>query len=198
MTDNAHSGRRRFLTISTSFMAGAGTVGATVPFIQSWNPNARATAASAPLRVDISKIETGTMLTASWQGKPIFILRRTPDSIENLSTEQHRSELRDPDSMVNQQPEYTKNEYRSIRPEVFIGIGICTHLGCIPNYEPRGMLDVSHALYFCACHGSKFDLAGRVFENVPASVNLIIPPHQYLSEDIVEIGVDANTVTLDV
>lgn len=185
--------RRRFLTAATSFVAGAGVVGAATPFIQSWNPSAKAKAVGAPVLVDISKIESGSMITVEWQGKPVWVLRRTTQNLQNLAQESHREELRDPDSEVNQQPDYAKNEIRSIREDIFVALGICTHLGCIPNYEPDGRVEVKPALFFCPCHGSKFDLAGRVFKAVPAPTNLIIPPHQYFDNGMLEIGADKQT-----
>ncbi|MDF1644986.1 MAG: ubiquinol-cytochrome c reductase iron-sulfur subunit [Pseudomonadales bacterium] len=185
--------RRRFLIGATSFVAGAGLVGVATPFVQSWNPSAKAKAVGAPVRVDISKIEPGAMITVEWQGKPVWIIRRTGENLKNLALEEHREELRDPDSKFNQQPEYAKNTYRSIKEEFFVAVGICTHLGCVPNYEPDGRAEVKHALFFCPCHGSKFDLAGRVFKAVPAPTNLIIPPHQYLDNNVLEIGADEQT-----
>ena len=185
--------RRRFLIATTSFVAGAGLVGVAIPFVQSWNPSAKAKAAGAPVKVDSGKIESGAMITVEWQGKPVWVLRRTPDNLKNLTEKSHRTELRDPGSEVNQQPTYAKNEFRSIKEDIFVAVGICTHLGCVPSYMPDGREAVSHALYFCPCHGSKFDLAGRVFKGVPAPTNLIIPPHQYLDDGMVEIGADEQT-----
>jgi ubiquinol-cytochrome c reductase iron-sulfur subunit len=184
--------RRRFLIGATSFVAGAGVVGAAIPFVQSWNPSAKAKAVGAPVKVNIGKLEPGAMVTVEWQGKPVWVLRRTASNIENLRQSPHRALLRDPDSEINQQSDYAKNEFRSIKEKIFVAVGICTHLGCVPNYEPKGMEGVDHAL-FCPCHGSKFDLAGRVFKSVPAPTNLIIPPHQYLDNDVLEIGTDATT-----
>ncbi|MBB99529.1 MAG: ubiquinol-cytochrome c reductase iron-sulfur subunit [Rhodobacteraceae bacterium] len=185
--------RRRFLIGATSFVAGAGVVGAAIPFVQSWNPSAKAKAVGAPVKVNIGKLEPGAMVTVEWQGKPVWVLRRTASNIENLRQSPHRALLRDPDSEINQQSDYAKNEFRSIKEKIFVAVGICTHLGCVPNYEPKGMEGVDHALFFCPCHGSKFDLAGRVFKSVPAPTNLIIPPHQYLDNDVLEIGTDATT-----
>ena len=185
--------RRRFLIGATSFVAGAGVVGAAIPFVQSWNPSAKAKAVGAPVKVNIGKLEPGAMVTVEWQGKPVWVLRRTASNIENLRQSPHRALLRDPDSEINQQSDYAKNEFRSIKEKIFVAVGICTHLGCVPNYEPKGMEGVDHALFFCPCHGSKFDLAGRVFKSVPAPPNLIIPPHQYLDNDVLEIGTDATT-----
>ena len=185
--------RRRFLIGATSFVAGAGVVGAAIPFVQSWNPSAKAKAVGAPVKVNIGKLEPGAMVTVEWQGKPVWVLRRTASNIETLRQSPHRALLRDPDSEINQQSDYAKNEFRSIKEKIFVAVGICTHLGCVPNYEPKGMEGVDHALFFCPCHGSKFDLAGRVFKSVPAPTNLIIPPHQYLDNDVLEIGTDATT-----
>lgn len=185
--------RRRFLIGATSFVAGAGVVGVATPFVQSWNPSAKAKAGGAPVKANIGKLEPGAMVTVEWQGKPVWVLRRTASNIENLRQSPYRALLRDPDSEINQQPDYAKNEFRSIKQEIFVAVGICTHLGCVPNYESEGMEGVDHALFFCPCHGSKFDLAGRVFKSVPAPTNLIIPPHQYLDNDVLEIGADATT-----
>lgn len=185
--------RRRFLIGATSFVAGAGVVGVATPFVQSWNPSAKAKSVGAPVQVDISKIDPGAMITVAWQGKPVWVVRRTAENLKNLALEEHSGELRDPDSDVNQQPDYARNAVRSIRDDIFVAVGICTHLGCVPNYEPDGRAEVKHALFFCPCHGSKFDLAGRVFKGVPAPTNLIIPPHQYLDNDVLEIGTDATT-----
>jgi len=182
--------RRRILIGATSFVAGAGLVAAATPFVQSWNPSAKARAIGAPVRVNIQKIEPGGMITVEWQGKPAWIVRRTERNLKNMDIEDHLNELRDPDSQTNQQPEYAKNRYRSIRDDIFVCVGICTHLGCVPKYEPYGIADHNAALFFCPCHGSKFDLAGRVFKGVPAPTNLIIPPHYYIDENILEIGID--------
>lgn len=187
--------RRRFLTIATSFVAGAGVVGAAVPFIQSWNPSAKAKSEGAPIKVDISKIEPGSQIVVPWQRKPVWVLRRSQKNLRDLIDANHKQGLRDPDSKVNQQPDYAQNQYRSLREDIFIAVAICTHLGCVPTYMPDDYNEIGSGLYFCACHGSKFDLAGRVFKAVPAPTNLIVPPHHYLSETIVEIGVDENTNT---
>jgi ubiquinol-cytochrome c reductase iron-sulfur subunit len=185
--------RRRLLVGATSFVAGAGVVGIVTPFVKSWNPSAKAKAAGAPVQVNASKIEPGAMITVAWQGKPVWVLRRTPINLKNIAQKAHREVLRDPDSETNQQPDYAKNDYRSIKEDIFVVVGICTHLGCVPKYEPDGKAEVKHALFFCPCHGSKFDLAGRVFKNVPAPTNLIVPPHQYLDNGLLEIGSDAIT-----
>ena len=129
-------------------------------------------------------------MSVAWQGKPVFVLRRSVGILDILSTAEHLSQLRDPASDVNNQPEYAKNTTRSIRPDILVVVGICTHLGCVPEYRENGTINVSHSLYFCPCHGSKFDLAGRVYKSVPAPTNLIVPPHHYINNSIVEIGTD--------
>ncbi len=185
--------RRRFLSVATGFVAGAGVVGASIPFIGSWQPSAKAKAIGAPVQVNVDKIEPGAMVSVAWQGKPVFVLRRSAGILETLSTAEHLNQLRDPASDVNNQPEYAKNATRSIRPDILVVVGICTHLGCVPEYRENGMINVSHSLYFCPCHGSKFDLAGRVYKGVPAPTNLIVPPHQFIDDSIVEIGADKLT-----
>jgi len=195
--EQSDTGRRRFLTIATSFVAGAGIVATSIPFLGYWKPSRKAKNAAAPVKIDISKIESGSMITVNWQGKPVWILRRTEESLNELASDIHLKRLRDPDSEVNQQPDYAKNQFRSIRDEIFIAIGICTHLGCVPSYKPDGYNEIKNSLYFCPCHGSKFDLAGRVYKNVPAPSNLIIPPHRYLNDAFVEIGMDKNLISSD-
>jgi len=189
---NINDNRRRILTVATSFVAGAGVAGLAVPFVQSWNPSAKVRSSGAPVKVNVSKIDPGAIITVEWQRKPVWVLRRNNENIEELEKPAHKSLLRDADSEINQQPDYAKNDFRSIRPEIFIAVGICTHLGCIPLYKPEGLSNDTQGLYFCPCHGSKFDLAGRVFKGVPAPTNLIIPPHRYITDDMVEIGVDEN------
>ena len=187
-------GRRRFLTIAVSALAGAGVVGVATPLVKYWNPSEKAKTAAAPVTFDFSKLEKGAMVTIEWQGKPVWILRRTQQNLDLLSMESHRQKLRDPDSSVNQQPDYAKNEHRSLNPEYLIVVGICTHLGCVPLYEKEGRVGEENALFFCPCHGSKFDLAGRVYKNVPAPTNLIIPPYQFVGDKRVRVGIDANTL----
>ena len=168
--------RRRFLGTATVIVASAGAAVTSVPFLKSWQPSARAKGAGAPVEVGVNKIEPGRMIMVKWRGKPVWILRRTESSLGSLLNSDHLDKLRDPQSAIDNQPDYAKNEYRSIRPNVFVAIGICTHLGCVPTYlstsdNPDGM-----ALYFCPCHGSKFDLAGRVFKSVPAPTKMASMP----------------------
>lgn len=190
--DDVNLGKRRFLTAATTVIGAVGVGFAMVPFISSWQPSAKARAAGAPVRADISKLELGQMIRVKWRGKPVWIVNRTPEMLDSLLV--LTPELSDPDSIESEQPEYAKNEYRSIKPEYAILVGICTHLGCSPTYRP----DVAPADlgsdwlggYFCPCHGSRFDIAGRVYSGVPAPLNLPVPPHRYLSETEVLIGDD--------
>ena len=190
--DNTNTGRRRFLTAATTVVGAVGAGFVLVPFVSSMQPSAKARAAGAPVRADISKLEPGQMIRVKWRGKPVWMVRRTEEMLETLPTLD--SELRDPESLQPMQPEYAQNSYRSIKPEVLVTVGICTHLGCSPTYRP----DVAPADlgadwkggFFCPCHGSTFDLAGRVYKGVPAPLNLEIPPHRYLSDDEIMIGED--------
>ncbi|QEY25582.1 ubiquinol-cytochrome c reductase iron-sulfur subunit [Neisseria zalophi] len=184
--------RRRFLTLATAGAGGVAALGVATPFLASFFPSEKAKAAGAPIEVDVSKIEPGQLITAEWQGKPIWVLNRTETQQKDLVS--LNGEMVDPNSEVEQQPEYCKNETRSIKPNIFVAIGICTHLGCSPTFRP----DVAPADlgpgwkggFFCPCHGSKFDLAGRVFKGVPAPTNLIIPPYKYLSDTTILVGDD--------
>jgi ubiquinol-cytochrome c reductase iron-sulfur subunit len=190
--DKTNSGRRRFLTAATTVVGAVGVGFVLVPFVSSMQPSARARAAGAPVRADISKLEPGQMIRVKWRGKPVWLVRRTDKMLEVLPTLD--PQLRDPESQESEQPAYAQNEYRSIKPEVLVTVGICTHLGCSPTYRPdAGAPDLGadwEGGFFCPCHGSKFDLAGRVYKSVPAPLNLVIPPHRYLSETELVIGDD--------
>ncbi len=186
-----NQGRRRFLTATTAVVGGLGAVAVAVPFIKSWNPSAKAKAAGAPVEVEISKLEEGQMVRVEWRGKPAWVVRRSQAVVEGLKS--HENQLRDPNSDELQQPNYAQNPYRSIKPEYFIAVGICTHLGCSPTYLPDSFSEQVQGVksgFFCPCHGSKFDMAGRVFQAVPAPLNLVIPPHMYLSDTRIVIGLD--------
>ncbi|HGF7190999.1 TPA: ubiquinol-cytochrome c reductase iron-sulfur subunit [Vibrio cholerae] len=186
-----NQGRRRFLTATTAVVGGLGAVAVAVPFIKSWNPSAKAKAAGAPVEVEISKLEEGQMVRVEWRGKPVWVVRRSQAVVEGLKS--HENQLRDPNSDELQQPNYAQNPYRSIKPEYFIAVGICTHLGCSPTYLPDSFSEQVQGVksgFFCPCHGSKFDMAGRVFQAVPAPLNLVIPPHMYLSDMRIVIGLD--------
>lgn len=184
--------RRRVLTAATGVVGAAGATFLAVPFVGSWQPSEKAKAAGAPVDADISQLQPGQMLTVSWRGKPVWIVRRTPQMLAEL--ESVESELRDPGSDVSNQPKYCQNASRAIIDEFLVVVGVCTHLGCAPLYRPAiGSPDVGEDWqggFFCPCHGSRFDLAGRVFQSVPAPTNLEIPPHRYLSEAMIRIGED--------
>lgn len=184
------NGRRRFLTVSTCVVGGVGAVGVAVPFIASWQPSARAKAAGADVEVDISKLEPGQLMRVEWRSKPVWIVRRTREVLDALGG--HEDQLRDPDSIEPQQPEFAANQYRSLKEEYLILVGVCTHLGCSPQHLKDGAFEefvegVPEG-FFCPCHGSKFDMAGRVFESVPAPTNLMVPPYYFIDDNRVLIG----------
>ncbi|MBQ0748529.1 MAG: ubiquinol-cytochrome c reductase iron-sulfur subunit [Marinobacter sp.] len=185
-------GRRRFLIGATAAVGGVGVVGAAVPFVASWNPSAKAEAAGAPVTVNISKIEPGQQITVEWRGKPVWIIRRTQEMLDNIVKLDDK--VRDPQSEEPQQPDYASDEYRSIKPEFAVLVGLCTHLGCVPSYRP----DVAPADLgsewlgglFCPCHGSRYDMAGRVYKAQPAPLNLEVPPYRYDDDETLTIGLD--------
>jgi ubiquinol-cytochrome c reductase iron-sulfur subunit len=187
---NGMTGRRRFLITATSVAGGIASVAWATPFILSMMPSERAKAAGAPVEVDISKLEPGMLLLVEWRGKVVWILSRTPEMLATLTTLD--AKLSDPNSEREQQPEYAQNLTRSIRPEILVTTGVCTHLGCSPVYRkeiaPADLGPDWLGGFFCPCHGSKFDLAGRVYKNVPAPTNLLVPPHIYLSDNVLLIG----------
>ncbi len=193
MSTGVDKGRRRFLLTATSAVGAVGAAYALVPFVSSMQPSARAQAAGAPVETDVSKLEPGQIMTVEWRGKPVWIVRRTPEALANLKVVE--ADLRDPASKdAEQQPGYTTNGHRSIKPDYLVVVGICTHLGCSPTYRPElGPADLGPAWkggFFCPCHGSRFDLAGRVYQGVPAPKNLVVPPHYYLSDTRILIGLD--------
>jgi ubiquinol-cytochrome c reductase iron-sulfur subunit len=186
--------RRHFLTTSTAIVGAAGVAAATWPFIVSWQPSERSLAGGTPVIADVSKLEPGQQITVQWRRLPVWALRRTPEMLATLAN--LTDELRDPESRVeSQQSNYARNPHRSIRPEYLVVVAICTHLGCVPIFRPDvAPADLGPAWlggYFCPCHGSRFDLAGRVFKGVPAPTNLLIPPHRYVSDTLIEVGFDA-------
>ena len=190
--DGVNAGRRRFLVAATSVVGAAGAVGAAVPFVGSWFPSAKAKAAGAPVKVNISKIEPGQQIVAEWRGQPVFILNRTEEMLQALP--KIDAELADPNSQASVQPEYVDPEVRSIKPEILVLVGLCTHLGCSPSFRPEvAPADLGAQWlggYFCPCHGSRYDLAGRVYKSQPAPLNLPVPPHSYESADVIILGVD--------
>lgn len=182
--------KRRFLIAATSAVGGVAVVAMAVPFVSSMLPSARARAAGAAVEVDVSKIEPGAMITVEWRGKPVWIVSLTDEMIKTLSGQEDK--LTDPKlEVTSQQPEYCRNATRSIKPNLMVIEGVCTHLGCSPSpkLQPNGDMGADwQGGFFCPCHGSKFDLSGRVFKGSPAPTNLVIPPHGYLSDDILLIG----------
>ncbi|MFE8072787.1 ubiquinol-cytochrome c reductase iron-sulfur subunit [Marinobacteraceae bacterium S3BR75-40.1] len=189
---DVNQSRRRFLIGATSVVGGVGVVGAAVPFVSSWNPSAKAEAAGAPVKVDISKVEPGQQITVSWRGKPVWIVRRTDRMLEDIKKMNDR--VADPESKEPQQPPYIDGIYRAVKPEYAVLVGICTHLGCVPSYRPEvAPEDLGEDWlggFFCPCHGSKYDLAGRVFKNQPAPLNLEVPPQRYEGESTLVVGLD--------
>ena len=193
--DNIDGGRRHFLLVATTVTGLAGAALTAVPFLASWRPSARAQALGAPVEQDISKLEAGAVLKVNWRGQAIYIVRRTPEMLTELSSPALLSQLRDPQSQESEQPAYAKNESRALNPEVLVLVGVCTHLGCAPldRFQPQDAelgADWPGGFY-CPCHGSKFDLAGRVFKDVPAPLNLRVPPYRFMNDSVIQIGVDA-------
>ncbi len=182
--------RRRWIAV-TSVVGGIGAVATAVPFVASMAPSERVHALGAPVEVDVGSIEPGALLTVEWRGKPVWVLHRTPAMLDGLRG--HDGLLRDPRSdRREQQPDYARNEWRSVKPDLAVLVAICTHLGCVPSFRPEpGAADIGSSWpggFYCPCHGSKFDLAGRVFKNVPAPSNLEVPPHHYLSDSRLLVG----------
>ena len=196
--DGMNVGRRNFLIGATSVVGSAGVVGVAVPFLGPWNPSAKALAAGAPIKIDISRLAPGEIIgpIPAWRDKPVFVVKRSEEQLAKLNSKNDR--LADPDSdEIAQQPQYAKNETRSILPEVLVLVGICTHLSCSPKFRPAIAPQEFDAEwvggFYCPCHGSKFDLAGRVYSGVPAPTNLPVPPHYYESESVIVIGEDGGT-----
>ncbi|MDP2560685.1 ubiquinol-cytochrome c reductase iron-sulfur subunit [Psychrobium sp. 1_MG-2023] len=187
-----NNGRRRFLTLATAVVGGVGAAGVAVPFIKSWNPSEKAKAAGAPVEYDASKMMPGQLVRVQWRGKPVYVVRRTKEVLAELENG-HNDQLRDPGSKEPQQPDYAVNSHRSVEPEFLVALGVCTHLGCAPTYHAGDFGEVVEGVkngFFCPCHGSKFDMAGRVFQNVPAPLNLEIPPHMFKDGTTLLIGLD--------
>ena len=184
--------RRDFLLLMTGALGAVGVASALWPFIDSLEPAADTIAAGAPIDVDLSPVKPGQQIIVLWRARPIFIVHRTSEELKMLQSAQDTGLLRDPNSAQLQQPEYTKNWHRSVKPEFLVLVGICTHLGCVPRMEPAGASvmggERAPAGFFCPCHGSKYDLSGRVFANVPAPYNLPVPPYHFLSDTTIRIG----------
>lgn len=193
--EKVDGGRRHFLLVATTVTGIAGAAMTAVPFLASWKPSARAQALGAPVEQDISKLESGAMVKVNWRGQAIFIVRRSPEMMKALEDPSLAERLRDPNSEQSDQPKYAQNETRALKPEYLVLVGVCTHLGCAPmsRFQPADAelgADWPGGFY-CPCHGSKFDLAGRVFKDVPAPLNLKVPPYRFVTDGVVQIGVDA-------
>lgn len=191
--DGVNLGRRRFLTATATAVGGVGAAFVAVPFLKSWTPSERAKAAGAPVEADISKLAEGQIMTVEWRGKPVWVVHRSKAMLDALPALDGR--MSDPKSEMDQQPAYAKNEFRSIKPEYLVLVGICTHLGCSPTFRPDlAPADLGAEWkggFFCPCHGSRFDLAGRVYSGVPAPKNMVVPPYKYLSDTRILVGVGA-------
>lgn len=187
--------RRRFLTVATSAVGGAGVLLGAVPFVSAFQPSERARAVGGPVEIDISGLQDGQRIVDMWRGQPVWVLKRTPDMLSGLDALSDL--LNDPLSAVmSQQPLYAQNPHRSIKPEILVLIGVCTHLGCSPNFLPAGSPERGSDWpggFFCPCHGSSFDLAGRVYKAVPAPTNLVVPPYRFASDTRLVIGEDQET-----
>lgn len=185
--------RRRMLVLSAAGAGGLGTAAVALPMIVSMSPSARAKAAGAPVEVDISSLVPGRLVTVEWRGKPVWVVKRTEETLSRLDADTDR--LADPESAVEMQPEYAQNSARSIKPEILVVVGICTHLGCSPSYRPElAAPDLGadwDGGFFCPCHGSKFDMSGRVYAGVPAPNNLEIPPYRYVDDNLIVVGEDS-------
>jgi ubiquinol-cytochrome c reductase iron-sulfur subunit len=183
---------RRTLVVATSLVGGAATVGAAIPFVASMNPSARARAAGAPVEAEIATMQPGELRVFEWRGKPVWVVRRTKEMLESLKVVVPN--LTDPQSKASEQPQYAKNEYRSLKPEIMVMEGVCTHLGCSPQLKPaeaKGEMGADWlGGFYCPCHGSKFDYAGRVFRGAPAPTNLPVPPYTFVSDGQLLIGED--------
>lgn len=193
--DQFDGGRRHFLLVATTVTGIAGAALTAVPFLASWKPSARAQALGAPVEADISKIEPGAIMKVNWRGQAIFIVRRTQEMLATLASQEIKNNLRDPASDESTQPQYAKNDTRSLKPEYLVLIGVCTHLGCAPldRFAPNDaeLGATWRGGFYCPCHGSKFDLAGRVFKDVPAPLNLAVPPYRFVNDGLLQIGADA-------
>jgi len=195
MAESTGFTRRHFLTVATAVTGGVGVIGTAVPFIASFKPSARAQALGAPVEFDVSKLEVGALAKIEWRGHPIYIVHRSEAMLAELKKDE--SLLRDPKSESSEQPSYAKNEHRSIRPAFLVLQGVCTHLGCAPlarfEVAPADLGPTWPGGFFCPCHGSKFDLAGRVFTGVPAPANLTVPPYRFINDNTILIGSDTGS-----
>lgn len=191
--EGVDQGKRQFLTTALTVVGAVGTGYLAVPFLAQMQPSVKTMAAGAPVEIDLSKMETGQLIRVAWRGKPVWVLNRTPEVLDTLKTLD--GELRDPQSNESLQPDECKNAARSIKPEIFVAIGLCTHLGCSPTFRPEvsppDLGDKWKGGFFCPCHGSWFDLAGRVYQGVPAPTNLEVPPYRYVTDTLLIVGEDS-------
>lgn len=192
--EQVDGGRRHFLLVATTVTGIVGAAMTAVPFLASWKPSARAQALGAPVDADISKLEPGAIMKVMWRGQAIYVVRRTAEMVATLTTPAVKDSLRDPESGESEQPAYAKNDVRSLKPEFLVLVGVCTHLGCAPldRLQPADaeLGATWPGGFYCPCHGSKFDLAGRVFKDVPAPLNLRVPPYRYVNDGLLQIGAD--------
>ncbi len=192
MSEDVVSNRRHFLSVATAVTGGAGVALALAPFVISLRPSARAQALGAPVEIDVSPLEPGAMLRVEWRGRPVWVLRRTEEMLERLASVE--GELRDAKSEESEQPDFATNGYRSSKPEFLVVVGQCTHLGCAPverfEIQPADLGPDWMGGFYCPCHGSKFDLAGRVYKGVPAPLNLAVPPYRFVSDDLILVGAE--------
>ncbi|MCJ8314678.1 MAG: ubiquinol-cytochrome c reductase iron-sulfur subunit [Saccharospirillaceae bacterium] len=190
--DDSNLGRRRFLLVSMAGIGGVGMVGAAVPFVAAWNPSERAKALGGPTSIDIGKLEVGRLVVDAWRGSPVYVVKRSPEMIAALSEEAVKKLLKDPELKdTAQQPDFANNDYRSLNPELLVLVGVCTHLGCAPKLRAEPEADMyGYGGFYCPCHGSKFDLAGRVYKSSPAGKNLLVPPYVVEGSKLI-IGVEA-------
>lgn len=193
MANSVDKSKRRFLTIATSAIGAAGVVGVAVPFLGSWKPSAKAQAAGAPVEFSLDKLEEGQMVKVEWRGKPVFVVKRSEATVQALNKKNDGLKDADSTKYPEQQPAYVDNINRSIRPDILVLVGICTHLGCVPQHKKETEVDWGGG-FFCPCHGSRFDLSGRVHSGVPAAKNLEVPAYSYLADNKILIGVDEGAV----
>ena len=194
-SDREPNKARRNLVVATSVVGGAAAVGAAVPFVASMLPSERTRAAGAPVSVNANNLAPGELQIVEWRGKPVWVMRRSPEMIQSLKSDEAR--LSDPQSKASEQPKYAENEFRSAKPDLMVLVGVCTHLGCSPQEKPASAKAVMGADwpggFYCPCHGSKFDFAGRVFKGSPAPLNLVVPPYTLLADGTIVIGEDEKT-----
>lgn len=190
--DDSNLGRRRFLLASMAGVGGVGVVGAAVPFVAAWSPSERAKALGGPTSIDIGKIETGRLVVDSWRGSPVYVVKRTPEMVASLSEQSVKDLLKDPDlKNKDQQPSFAENDHRSLKEDLLVLVGVCTHLGCAPKLRAEPEADMyGYGGFYCPCHGSKFDLAGRVYKSSPAGKNLLVPAYVIEGSKLI-IGVEA-------